>query len=117
MLKCRLIAIEMFQNVMRHSDNIDASFFGFNESFFLSGNPINNENILSLHQALTHLNSLNAQQLTVLYKHTLQHSSFSDKGGAGLGLIQIARKSSSKLHWTFLSIDNKSSIFLLKVSI
>jgi hypothetical protein len=41
----------------------------------------------------------------------------SAKGGGGLGMIDIARKSGQKLEYSFMSLDNHSSFFTLKVKI
>ena len=39
------------------------------------------------------------------------------QGGAGLGLIDIARKTEQKLEYQFLPIDDDSYFFILKVEI
>jgi hypothetical protein len=39
------------------------------------------------------------------------------KGGGGLGMIDIARKTGEKIGYNFLEIDNKVSFFTLNIKI
>jgi hypothetical protein len=39
------------------------------------------------------------------------------KGGGGLGMIDIARKTGEKLEYDFLEIDNKVSFFTLIIKV
>jgi len=41
----------------------------------------------------------------------------SEKGGAGLGFIDIARKTGQKLVYSFLKIDEEKSFFVLTTTI
>ena len=52
-------------------------------------------------QRIDLLNAMDELELKQAYKKTLREGSFSDKGGAGLGLIEIARKSTEKLRYDF----------------
>ena len=52
-----------------------------------------------------------------MYKKQLREGTLSEKQGAGLGLIDIARKSTSKLHYQFIPLDEGHSFFILKVEI
>ena len=47
----------------------------------------------------------------------LRDGELSNKGGAGLGLIDIARKTSKKIKYEFIPINARYSYFLLKVVI
>ena len=47
----------------------------------------------------------------------MRETAISDKGGAGLGFIDIARKTGSPLEYHFEPLDDKNSFFLLKTSI
>ena len=63
------------------------------------------------------VNSLDSDELRGLYQMKLANDPRTDKGTAGLGLIDIARKSKSKLNYEFIEIDEFSSFFCLKVII
>jgi len=41
----------------------------------------------------------------------------SDKGGGGLGMIDIARKSGQKLDFNFLPVNNNFSFFSLNIKV
>jgi hypothetical protein len=47
----------------------------------------------------------------------MRETAISEKGGAGLGFIDIARKTGNPLEYHFEPIDEKNSFFLLKTSI
>ena len=63
------------------------------------------------------INSLNKEELGEFYKTSLRNNTISDKGGAGLGLIEISRKSGSKINYLFEPINNENSSFSLMVKI
>jgi hypothetical protein len=48
-----------------------------------------------------------------LYTNTLSASELSEKGGAGLGLIEIARKSGNKIKYQFEKYDDEFSLFFM----
>jgi hypothetical protein len=52
-----------------------------------------------------------------LFKQQIKESSLSDKGGAGLGLIDIAKKTGSKLSYQFKEINELVSFFILTSTI
>jgi hypothetical protein len=47
----------------------------------------------------------------------LNNGELSEKGGGGLGLIDIAKKSRNKLQYSFREIDEDYSFFTLTVKI
>ncbi|MFN8208872.1 MAG: DUF6272 family protein [Bacteroidales bacterium] len=47
----------------------------------------------------------------------MKEGRLSEKGGAGLGFIDIARKTGRKLSYEFLRMDEKTSFFLMTSSI
>jgi hypothetical protein len=82
-----------------------------------TGNYIQNSNVSCLDERLKKINSLNKENLRDYYREVLNNGSVSDKGTAGLGMIDIARKSGNKLEYNFLEIDSNFSFFSLKVKI
>lgn len=120
------ILVETIQNISRHGiknkSNTVASLFviGENEDnqlFIVSGNTIARESESVLRKKLDLLNSLNPEGLRTLYLNTLQIEDFTDKGGAGLGFLDMARKSHSKLQYHFAEFDNEHLFFSLKLEI
>lgn len=125
------VLVECFQNLYHH---IDAVRLGENaddveksaliivkyigEKFIIrTGNYINNSEIPELEKKLNKVNDLTTEELKTLYQSKLKNNERSEKGTAGLGFIDIARKSKGKLDYEFLEIDSKSSFFCLNVMI
>ncbi len=119
------VMVESLQNITRHQDvsqsqNNQALFVVQNKDGkygMASGNVIENLHIESLQQKLDKINSLDADALKAYYKDVLENSGLSEKGGAGLGLIEIARRSGSKLYYSFKNISDKLSYFYFKTKI
>ena len=83
----------------------------------ISGNSIQKKNIPGLTDKLNLINSLDKDGLKSLYKEIISNTELSDKGGAGLGFVDMARKSGQKLGFSFHDIDSENSFFVLKVVI
>ncbi len=45
------------------------------------------------------------------YKSILNNGEYSSKGGGGLGIIDIARRSSEKLEYGFVPVDEQNAFF------
>jgi ferredoxin-fold anticodon binding domain-containing protein len=128
------VMVECLQNISKHADD-DAQtasdsleeglaktgifLIGNDQSqyFITSGNGISNENIPALKGLIDNINSLNQDELKQLHKEKMRETAISDKGGAGLGFIDIARKTGNPLEYHFEPIDENNSFFLLKTII
>lgn len=82
-----------------------------------TGNYIKNEKVEELKQRLDNINSMDKDELKLYYQDSLNSSMVSAKGTAGLGMIDIARKSGNKLDFAFLKINDETSFFCLNVKI
>ena len=82
-----------------------------------TGNYIANDSIPKLEAWLKRINSLSKPELRELYKEVLDNSHFSEKGGGGLGFIDIARKSGQQLAYSFKSTASGFSFFSFKIQI
>ncbi|WOK07705.1 SiaB family protein kinase [Imperialibacter roseus] len=63
------------------------------------------------------INSKSAEELRQLYLNKLSEQGFSEKGTAGLGYIEIARKTTQKLEYLFQKINDSYSLFTLTARI
>ena len=81
-----------------------------------AGNMVTAETKNALTKKIESLNKLNNYELKDLYKKTLKEGMFSEKGGGGLGLIELARESSGHLGYAFDDTDNNLSFFTLNVT-
>ncbi|HQQ93539.1 MAG TPA: SiaB family protein kinase [Bacteroidia bacterium] len=124
------VLVECLQNLYHHMDEVsEHSDLDKNRSAIftigkqgdrytiVTGNYILNENISGLRSRLDEVNSLNKDQLKEYYKKVLNNGEMSLKGGGGLGMIDIARKTGEKLEYNFLEIDNKVSFFTLNIKV
>jgi hypothetical protein len=83
----------------------------------LTGNMIPSENVSVLKNRLEEINDLSKDELKELYLATLTNGKRSNKGGGGLGFLEIARKSGRKLEFGIVPYNDKSSFFSLNVKI
>ena len=128
--KVSFLIAECFQNVVRHGGAKEVKkiivanhkdFFQlnvFDDRIVLSScNLIENKYISDLEKKIIQVNSLNPEELKKLYAEVLEHQEFSNKGGAGLGLIDMARKSAFPLKHYFNSLNETYSQFFLGLEI
>lgn len=118
---------ECYQNIIRHSDVSDAKEKGIdmpmmflvrniNDAFYIgSSNLIENRIKLSLASKFESVNSYTMQELEEVYKNSLVNNALSEKGGAGIGLIEMARKTNYPLEYTFDEVGNDFSMFHMQL--
>ncbi|MCK5823131.1 MAG: SiaB family protein kinase [Bacteroidales bacterium] len=119
------IMVEGLQNITRHQDVLSqdekSGIFVIqqkkNRYYITTGNPIAKDHIPKLTGQLDKINSLEKEELKKFYKSVLNDNMMSNKGGAGLGLIEMARKSGNKLTYDFKKIDDEFSYFYLYTEI
>lgn len=122
------VMVEALQNIVKHSDELIDGAIHSHAAIFLigrestrytimSGNPIRKENIGPLKDKLERINGLDKEGLKDLYKEIIKNTTISDKGGAGLGFVDMARKSGDKLEYTFPEMNSEYCFFCLKVSV
>jgi hypothetical protein len=63
------------------------------------------------------VNQCNKEELKNLYQGILSDGELSEKGTAGLGMIDIARKSGQKLGYDFHPVNEKYSFYSLEAKI
>ena len=123
------VMVECLQNISKHADDFGAADYlfsgrgiflvakGKNDYTVTTGNAVENAKIPFLKTLLEQVNRLDKDELTELYKKQIKEGRLSDKGGAGLGMIDIARKSGHKLDYNFHKISDKYSFFSLDVTV
>jgi len=86
--------------------------------FIQTGNMMKNEMVEKVRNKIDYLNSLNKQELRGYYKKQDRlDTDDPDSKGAGLGLIEIARRISSKIEYMFTPFDEGYSFFTMHVTI
>lgn len=120
---------ESFQNIIRHDEKLDLlteteqkpKVFLLrnlgNSHYISSTNLISNSKKENLKEKLNTINTLSAEDLKSIYIDALTNNEISEKGGGGLGLIEMARKSESPLEFDFDSVNFDYSVFYIQVRI
>jgi hypothetical protein len=114
--KVYYLMVEGLQNITRHqhfdesgvNNMYDGGLFIIKrkpEAYSITyGNYVDKEVRDSLTDRLEAISEKDSVELKEYYLNLLNNSSFSQKGGAGLGLVDMARKSSGKLSFEFIPI-------------
>lgn len=123
------VMVECLQNIGRHSDNVisgepelpgtgifmvSRSGAGFS---VVTGNPIANTKITEVTDMLNKVNAMDQEQIKAYYKEKILASRISEKGGAGLGFIDIVKKTGNKIDFHFERINDVTSFFIVKTLI
>lgn len=121
------IFVEITQNLHNHFDG-NTELNGHNEFFILvkeieegytivTGNYLFSKHVPGIRTRIEMVNAMSDKELKDLYRGILNFGGVTDGGGAGLGFIDLARKSGEKLAYKFEEIDNKFSFFTLEVQL
>jgi hypothetical protein len=119
------IMVEGLQNICKHqlkAESLDYNPFlmvGEGDGCYnmSTGNLIAKDKIAIVENKLNEINQLNKEELKEYYKQARLKSVISDVGGAGLGFIDMARKSGNKLDYKFYDVDESHSFFILYTKI
>ena len=121
------VMVECLQNISKHADSFHPDkderrgivmvSRGEDSYSIITGNVVKNEKVLDMKNNLDHINSLDKDELSALYKQQIREGSISEKGGAGLGFIDIVKKTGSKLVYQFKELNSDVSFFILTSTI
>ena len=126
------VLVEGLQNLYHHVDDLPDEVKGKIESRFgifvitrieantykiTTGNFVSSGKIKFLKDKIDKINSLSKDELKDMFKFILNHQKLSAKGGGGLGLVDIARKTGNKLDYNFASLTPEYYFFNLDVTI
>lgn len=124
--KLGFIMVEAYQNIVRHRTSIKGGIQGEGRSMFLlrstsaqhevtAINAVSEKTVDPLTTSLEKLRALDLQQMKQVFLRGLQSEERTERGGAGLGLIEMARRSGHPLRYGFAAIDNAFRLFALQV--
>ena len=123
-----LIAIEQLQNIMSYSKNKDIRdgfkytspgvlVVGFNEEkqkyYINSSNEIIDEDKVKLSKNIDHINSLGKDEQRKYLREKLRSAEDKHERGAGVGFIEMAKRSSENLEYDFETVDGKLYFHIL----
>jgi hypothetical protein len=125
--KVYTIVVEVLQNIYHHfdasalSDDFDSIAFlivkAGEEYHILAGNYASGQTVDELRGKIDEINALSADELRQRYREELECEGFTDKGGAGLGILYIARKSGEKIEYEITQEGMDVPFFSLKVKV
>lgn len=119
------IMIECLQNASIHGSK-DKSGRGQSFAMLLKtgdyfklvvGNAILKQDAAMLSFRLDTLNKLSAPELRKLYIETLCNQNYSYKGGAGLGLLTVAKKALNPISYGIIELDDRFAFFSLEMRV
>lgn len=122
------VLVESLQNLYHHVERVPDDFEDKSEKYgivtvrktvggykIITGNFVLSDNVERLEEKIRRINSSSQEEIKELYKFILNHQRISEKGGGGLGLIDIVRKTKNKLRYTFKKYNDKYSFFYLDI--
>jgi hypothetical protein len=119
-----MFVLESLQNVSRHSQNsrhAHMSLVVYSKTCkgytVTTGNVMPNKSIGDLKLRLEEINRLETGEIRNVYRQMLNSAELSAKGGAGLGLIEMAKKTGNKLDYDFVPLDGEFSYFVLSKTV
>jgi hypothetical protein len=123
------VLVESLQNLFHHNIDLPEEFHvdkkfivvvitkNEGEYRIINGNYITASKIKFLSEKIDKINSLTQEELKEMYKFILNHQKLSAKGGGGLGLIDIARKTGKKMEYKFHQVSEEYYFYSLNIFI
>ena len=116
------LIIEMVQNIERYSEHDDNQddltlIYTDRKTFYvITENTINQKALNGLKKRLSNIQDKHKSELDLIFRETLNNEEGTEKG-AGLGLIDIARKTQNSLRHKFIDIGDEKHKFQFSISI
>lgn len=109
--------IEMLENILKYSEHFD-DFTDKNQEYnpefelnyhpdrfiLITRNPVRQKAMDIVSQKIEKLNKCDDEALKKYYRETITNGIFTEKGGAGLGLIEMAKITGRPLVYSFTPI-------------
>lgn len=127
--KAYKILVECFENINRHALasplDVDAKRpLGFvivgnhhDQIKICLGNFILNQLVEAQNDRMNKINNLSEVELKEYYRSHINNTGISDKGGAGLGFMDMVLKSGNKLKFNIINFNESKSLFTLTITI
>ncbi len=125
------IIVEVMQNIIKYSTEIipigsDGSEIPMRAGsiavgidngycFIMSGNQIKNESINKIREKLDLLAEMDRKAQKEYYKSLRRKNPHKSSKGAGIGFVEIARRASRPIEYSFQKVDNSMSYFTIKI--
>ncbi|MBK9175225.1 MAG: hypothetical protein IPM46_02575 [Flavobacteriales bacterium] len=123
------IMVEAYQNILRHRADLPAAVLqGEGRSLFalrvgeasdevIAMDAVTMADVEAMEPMLRQIGRSDIAQLKNLFLARLRDGSRTARGGAGLGLIEMARRSAKGLHTAWLPLDEAHRLFVLQMMV
>jgi hypothetical protein len=125
------LAVEMYQNLYQYTRDLSVQgyddqdirsvylSFDFDDEYYYltTENYVSNEDVEGLIQKIDLVNKLDSSELRAYYREILSNEQFSEKGGAGLGFIDMKKRSGLPLEYQIEKLDENISKYILTVKV
>lgn len=122
------VIVECIQNLFHHSEiysesenkeRLSAFYLSKqgNNIYVHTGNYILDSRVKFLKDRIEQLNLMSHEEIKALYKMVLNNDEFSDKGGGGLGMIDIIKRTENKIEYSINKISDKFYFYIFGVKI
>lgn len=120
------VLVESLQNLFHHASSMNRSetpkgvvVLVSQPKYYaiLTGNHIHPDQSEKLKSRIELVNGMTKEELKAEYQKVLQNGTMSDKGGAGLGIIDLARRTGEQIDYKFVEENSDRTFFSLKVKV
>lgn len=118
------VLVELLQNISKHGYEMDGRREGIfallgEKGYFsiMAGNYVANSQVERLKLLLDFINENQVDDVMEYYKAILRHGKPTERGGAGVGLIDILRNSKGKIEYRIYPVNAAISFYCIKIRI
>lgn len=128
--KVLMVMIEALENVLKYHENFEhetgllqnfppeITISRLSDSISITvGNPVLKADALKLKMRLEETALLDKQGVKDKYKQIITNGQFSEKGGAGLGIVEMAKITDRKINFTFHEISETYDYYRITLRI